>query len=268
MTGALPDILRRIVERRKAAVASAPGAPGDLPPPRSAPLTRSESPFLEALARNSGRAVVAEVKCGSPSLGRLPAEFDPEAQASIYGRHAAAAISVVVEPDFFFGSYELLTRCKQSSGLPALAKDFVTDERQLAWARAAGADAVLLIARLHNGEELVRLAARARGLGVVPLIETHDVADLDKLAGREWECVGFNHRDLRTFDVDLASSQSLISRFPGGAIRVAESGIARRADIEELRERGFGAFLVGESLLLSERPGEFLQELVGEGGDH
>lgn len=265
MRSGLPDILRQIVERRAAVLAQAPPvSEDDLPSFRSDPLRPDENAFLEALASRGGHAVIAEVKLGSPSLGRLPSDFKPETQARVYGRHGAAALSVVVEPDFFYGSYELLNLCRVSSDLPALAKDFVIDERQLTWAADAGAGAVLLIARLLDRERLIRLAGLARGLGLAPLIETHDEADLQKLDGREWECVGFNHRDLSTFEVDLDRSQSLLPRFPQRAIRVAESGISRPADVHVLRERGFSAFLVGESLLVSERPGRFLEDLVGQ----
>jgi len=187
---------------------------------------------------------------------------DPLAQARLYGDGGAAALSVVVEPDFFGGSYELLSRCREASGLPAIAKDFVIDPVQLVRAREAGADAVLLIAALYPGEELRRLAGLARGLGLAPLIETHDAADLVKLDGADWELVGINNRDLRTFEVDVERSKALVPRLPSRALRVAESGIASGADVATLRAAGFDAFLVGESLLLADDPAAKLQELA------
>ncbi len=200
---------------------------------------------------------------GSPRLGSLVDRIDPEKQARLYAAHGAAALSVVVEPDFFFGSYELLTRCKEASGLPAIAKDFVLDARQVDWARDAGADAVLLIAALHDRDALRALASAARSRGLVPLIETHDAEDLEKLSGGDdWELVGINNRDLRTFVVDLQNSIALAPLVPANALRVAESAIRDRDDIEKLRAAGFDAFLIGETLLLADDPGQALEELL------
>ncbi len=254
-------ILLDIVARRREAVAAvdldrAPWAPA------GEPLAVEENAFLSALAARRERAVIAEVKMGSPRIGSLVGRVDPVAQARVYSTHGAAALSVVVEPDFFHGSYELLARCRDASGLPAIAKDFVVDPVQLRWAKEAGADAVLLIAALYDREELARLAGLARGLGLVPLIETHEAADLALLADAAWELVGVNTRDLRTFEVDLARSAELVPRLPVGALRVAESGIGSGADVAALRQAGFDAFLVGESLLLADDPGAKMEELL------
>ena len=257
----IADVLRRIVSRRREAVADAGETAGDLPE-RSRPLTAEENPFLAALEAHRGRAVIAEVKMGSPRIGSLAGRVDPEAQARLYAREGAAALSVVVEPDFFGGSYVLLARCREASGLPAIAKDFVVDPVQLRWARDAGASAVLLIAALYGAEELRLLAARARGLGLAPLVETHDPSDLRKLAPHDWELVGVNHRDLRTFRVDLDHSRELLPHLPEGALRVAESGIRTGDHCRALRRAGFDAFLVGESLLLSDDPAATLRELL------
>lgn len=257
----LADVLRRIVERRRESVAAA-GERAEELPERARPLTADENPFLAALEERRGRAVIAEVKMGSPRIGSLAGRVDPHAQARLYAREGAAALSVVVEPDFFGGSYELLAGCREASGLPAIAKDFVVDPVQLRWARDAGASAVLLIAALYDADELRGLAARARGLGLAPLVETHDAEDLELLDGGSWELVGVNHRDLRTFQVDLGHSRELLPRLPEGALRVAESGIRSAADCSTLRGAGFDAFLVGESLLLSDDPAAKLRELL------
>ena len=163
---------------------------------------------------------------GSPRLGSLVGRLDPEAQARLYAANGAAALSVVVEPDHFGGSYELLARCREAAGLPALAKDFVVDLRQLEWARRSGADAVLLIAALYEAGELRGWAAAARRLGLVPLVEIHGEEDLAKLAGARWELVGVNNRDLRTFEVDIEASLGMAARLPTAALKVAESGEA------------------------------------------
>ena len=264
----LADILVRIVADRRARLAGE-GEPM-LPPSGAAetPLAPGDNPFLGALALRRARAVIAEVKMGSPRLGSLAGRFDPEEQARLYAANGAAALSVVVEPDHFGGSYELLARCREASGLPALAKDFLVDPRQLQWARAAGADAVLLIAALYEADELHGWAATARRMGLAPLVETHGEADLAKLEGGGWELVGVNNRDLRTFEVDLEASISSVDRLPAGALKVAESGIASGTDVARLGDAGFDAFLIGESLLLADDPATVLASLLaGDAGE-
>ncbi len=262
MTAELADVLRRIVARRRQRLAAAqPLATGW----RVEAPSADENPFLTALAK-SGRRIVAEVKMGSPRLGSLADRIDPEAQARAYAEAGAAALSVVVEPDFFLGSYELLARCRRAAGLPTIAKDFVVDDRQLVWARSAGADAFLLIAALHSREELARYAVLAADLGLLPLVEIHDPEDLAKLEGRDWPLVGVNNRDLRTFDVDLEHSAALASRLPQTAVKVAESGLGTAADIARLEQVGFDAFLIGESLLVADDPAAKLRSLLRTGG--
>jgi indole-3-glycerol phosphate synthase len=259
------DILLEIVARRRERFASALRIPeaddfgSGSPDPHGA-----DHAFLRALARNRP-AIVAEVKMGSPRLGSLAGRVDPAKQARVYRDGGAAALSVVVEPDFFHGSYELLLRCKEASGLPAIAKDFVVSPKQIEAARDAGADAILLIASLYSAGDLRAWAAHARSQGLVPLIETHDAEDRSKLAGSEWELVGVNNRDLRTFEVDLEHSIAALPDLPDSAIKVAESGIASGADVARLAEAGFDAFLIGESLLLAEDPAAKLAELLSRG---
>jgi indole-3-glycerol phosphate synthase len=262
-----PDILVRITERRREAVAAAVrarGGAGTLA--EGQPLSPADNRFLAALAakrRVREPAVIAEVKMGSPRLGNLHGRVDPLAQARSYAENGAACLSVVVEPDFFHGGYDLLAACAGASGLPAVTKDFIVDPVQLVWAREAGAAAFLLIAAMLEAEEMARYARLARGLGLVPLVETHDAGDLAKLQGEPWELVGINNRDLRTFDVDLQRSISLLPGIPGEAFKVAESGIRDGLDVLLLHESGFDAFLVGESLLLAGDPAGKLRELAG-----
>ena len=265
MASSPPDLLLRITARRREHYGVEPGRL-DLPAPPSAPaplLDASSNAFLGALSAQSGRAIIAEVKRGSPRLGSLVDSFDPESHARAYAENGAAAISVVVEPDSFYGSYDLLGRCRRASGLPAIAKDFVVSLRQLDEAKAAGADAILLVASLYEPAALRRFADAARSLGMAPLIETHDRSDVEKLAGGEWELVGVNNRDLRTFIVNLSHSISLEPHLPESAIKVAESGLRTAADIGRLRQAGFHAFLIGESLVTARDPGMKLRELLG-----
>jgi indole-3-glycerol phosphate synthase len=257
------DILQRITARRRERLASTPTPLPGLA--TGAPRSAADNRFLAALAARRGRgipAIIAEVKMGSPRLGSLVGRIDPCRQAETYAANGAAALSVVVEPDFFHGSYDLLAACREASGLPAIAKDFLVDPLQLVWAKEAGADAILLIAALYAPDELRRYAGWARGLGLVPLIETHDREDVAKLAGSQWELVGVNNRNLRTFEVDLAASIDLVPTLPAGAIKVAESGIDGRATLDRLGAAGFDAFLIGESLLLAGNPAEKLKELA------
>lgn len=264
MTTELPDILRRITGERRLRLAEAAEQTGELPVlAPGQPRTAADNAFLAALSAHRGRAVIAEVKMGSPRLGSLAGRFDPEEQARIYAANGAAALSVVVEPDFFFGSYDLLARCRQASGLPAIAKDFIVHPLQLWWAKRAAADAVLLIAALYDACELAGYAGMARQLGLVPLIELSGEDDLPKLEGREWELLGVNNRDLRTFEVSLATAERLAPLLPAGALRVAESGLTSRDDLERLAAAGFDAFLIGESLLTASDPAAKLVELVG-----
>ncbi|HSS52006.1 MAG TPA: indole-3-glycerol phosphate synthase TrpC [Thermoanaerobaculia bacterium] len=258
-----PDILLRITERRRERVAES-GAADATSWIEGAPRTPANNAFLAALrARRKPPAIIAEVKMGSPRLGSLHGRVDPVSQAQVYAAHGAAALSVVVEPDFFHGGYDLLAACRQASGLPAIAKDFIVDPVQLLWARDAGADAVLLIAALYEPAEMAHYARLARGLGLVPLVETHDADDIAKLGGEPWEMVGINNRNLRTFDVDLQNSISLLAGLPAEAVKVAESGIRDALDVLLLRDSGFDAFLIGETLLLAPDPAAMLRELLG-----
>jgi indole-3-glycerol phosphate synthase len=256
-----PDVLLRITRRRRERIAEAGGVDPDWA--EGAPRTPSDNAFLAALRLRRGVPnIIAEVKMGSPRLGSLQGRVDPLAQARLYAENGAAALSVVVEPDFFHGGYDLLADCREASGLPAIAKDFIVDPVQLLWAREAGADAILLIAALYEAHEMARYARLARGLGLVPLVETHDADDVAKLGGEPWEIVGINNRNLRTFDVDLENSISLLSGLPTEAVKVAESGIRDGLDVALLRESGFDAFLIGESLLLAPDPAEKLRSLL------
>jgi indole-3-glycerol phosphate synthase len=285
VSGALPDVLARIVAKRRERYGLAPDGAGGFPFTESLsslsslPSTGELSPllpssasslegnrFLEALrsrAAAGGRTAIAEVKLGSPRLASLAGRIDPERQAELYASAGATCLSVVVEPDFFQGSFFLLERCARASGLPAIAKDFVVSERQLDEAAEAGAEAILLVAALYSRDELAAWAAAARARGLAPLVETHDDDDLARLSGSDWELVGVNNRDLRTFEVDLDRSIAMAPGIPAGALRVAESGIAARADVDRLAAAGFDAFLVGESLLLADDPAAKLRELFG-----
>jgi indole-3-glycerol phosphate synthase len=263
-TSGVPDILEQIIARRRQRLAAARVQQSMPEAPRQAVLqTPANNRFLAALQERRGNAVIAEIKMGSPSLGSLNDRFEPLQVARGYAKNGAAALSVVVEPDYFDGSYELLAACHEASGLPAIAKDFIVDPLQLRWAKRAGASAVLLIAALYTPQELREYADLARGLGLVPLIELHELADLGKLGDAVWELVGVNNRDLRTFAVELGTSLALLHSLPSEAFKVAESGIDSAADLAMLRGAGYDAYLIGTAMLTSGDPEAKLRELLG-----
>ncbi|MGA7990629.1 MAG: hypothetical protein WCC53_04285 [Thermoanaerobaculia bacterium] len=209
---------------------------------------------------------LAEFKHRSPSAGLLVPNAGSRVEEIVraYGRGGASALSVVIEQDFFGGDPSWLPRAKAASGLPVLMKDFVVDEMQLDFAAALGADAVLLVVAAVGDAELARLYAAAKARGLAVLVEAHDEAEARRAAALGPEIVGVNARDLGTFKVDLRGMERLGALLPRGAIRVAESGIKARADVETLQAAGYGAFLVGETLVKSEDPSRTLRMLRGE----
>jgi indole-3-glycerol phosphate synthase len=209
-------------------------------------------------------AVIAELKKASPSKGLIRAEFDPAALAHELETAGAAALSVLTDAEFFQGSLENLTLASAAVNLPCLRKDFIVDEFQLLEARANCADAVLLIVAALTQAELLALARSARDRGLDALCEVHDEEELRRALDAGCELVGVNSRDLRTFQVDLHTAVRLAEKFPSNVVRVAESGIRSGADIARLREVGYDAFLVGESLMRAERPRDALRALIGQ----
>ena len=223
--------------------------------------------FAAEISRSGRTNVIAECKRRSPSRGVLRAAYEPSSIAHSYQSAGAVAVSVLTEPRFFDGALEHLAAVRQAVGVPVLRKDFIVDEYQLLEARAAGADAVLLISAALSERELKGLLAQTRRLGMEALVEVHDGEDLRRAIDAGATLIGVNNRDLRTLKVDLATSWRLIERIPPGAIAVAESGIRSRDDLVRLSGQGFRAFLVGERLMASRDPGLALRELL-RGSDH
>jgi len=235
---------------------------GDYGPlPKPAPRGEGAA-FVSALSA-PGVRIVAEIKGRSPSAGEiLPgAEGQVETIALAYRRGHAAALSVVVEEDFFGGRSGWLPRAKRIAGLPALMKDFIVSEKQLDFAVSLGADAVLLIARALSDEELSRLASAARERRLATVVEAHNAEEIRRSAGCGPDVLGVNARDLSTFETSLDVLAALGPSIPEGPVRLAESGIRTKADVARLRQAGFQAFLVGESLLRHEEPEQLLREL-------
>jgi indole-3-glycerol phosphate synthase len=218
--------------------------------------------FRDALARAERVNVVAECKRRSPSRGILRGEYDPAVIAQAYERAGAAALSVLTEPTFFDGSLDHLRAVRRASRVPVLRKDFIVDEYQIWEARAAGADAVLLIVSALGDRELSRLHAQAREAGLDVLVEVHDVAELAPALASGATLIGVNSRNLRTLTMDADVGSRVIERIPSGVVAVAESGLRSASDIIRLRRAGYSAFLIGEYLMTSADPGNTLRTLL------
>ncbi len=218
--------------------------------------------FQQALARRDGVNVIAECKRRSPSRGVLRADYDPVAIARGYAEAGAAAISVLTEPTFFDGSLDHLRAVRAAVAVPVLRKDFVVSEYQILEAKAAGADAVLLIVAALDPAELRALAGCAASLGLDVLVEVHDADELHAAIDAGARIVGVNNRNLRTLEVNVKASEAVIGLMPSDVIAVSESGLRTAEDLARLRQRGYRAFLIGERLMTVPDPGQALRELL------
>jgi indole-3-glycerol phosphate synthase len=244
-------ILDKIVASTRASLGT------ERPPEHTVPRN---PPFaLTAALRQARINVIAEIKSASPSAGSIVENPNVEAIAAEYKAGGAAAISIVTEPEFFHGSREWIARV---TGLPVLMKDFIVDESQLIRGIAAGASAILLLASLLDAAQIRDFIACLDEYKCDALVEVHDEAELEKAINGGARIIGVNNRNLRDFSVDLSASERLAKQIPDGVLRVAESGIKTRADVDRLRAAGFDAFLVGESLLRQNDRAAAVRQLV------
>lgn len=259
----VPDILARIIEvekdvvaraKRKISVAELQAAP------RYAADRRS---LLGALRRHSP-AVIAECKRRSPSKGVLRDPYRPVEIARGYEQAGAAALSILTNEDFFGGSLADLKAVRDEVEIPLLRKDFVIDSYQLEEARAAGADAALLIASVLEVRELVDLTQAATAIGLEVLVEIHEERELESALASGAALIGINNRNLHTFVTDLATTEQLAPAIPADRLIVAESGLNSGADFRRLASAGAGAFLVGEAFMTADVPGDRLATLLAE----
>lgn len=246
----MPTILDKIIATKREEIAQAKAA---LPIERlrdslaAAPPARD---FFAALAASSPSIkLIAEVKKASPSQGVIRADFDPVAIARTYEMAGATCLSVLTDETYFQGSLAYLRQIRAAVQLPLLRKDFILDTYQLVEARAAGADAVLLIAECLDDCNLRKLHNEAIDLGLTPLVEFYEPANLPRVLAAGAQLIGVNNRDLRSFAVDLGHTIRLRNQVPLDCVLVAESGIHTRADVLRLQEAGVDAMLVGESLM-------------------
>ena len=260
MTG---EFLQRIVARKTAEILQAKSlVPEEVlraqavaaPPPRD---------FLAALQGGPPIRLIAELKKASPSKGLLRADYHPEAIAQIYQQHGAACLSVLTDTDFFQGSLNDLRRVRAAVDLPILRKDFILDPYQVLEARAAGADAVLLIAECLDDEALTRLYHEVLVWGMTPLVELHQPENLPRVLRLQARLIGINNRNLRTFQVDLEQAIRLRPKIPPDWVVVAESGIRTRQDVLRLQEAGIQAMLIGEAFMTQPDIGAAVDRLLG-----
>jgi indole-3-glycerol phosphate synthase len=255
--------LDRIIERTRDRVATDQRRRRLSDLERDLPAAPAARDFAGAI-RAPGISLIAEVKRRSPSKGPIRTEIDPAEVAASYESGGARALSVLTEPEFFGGSLEDLRLAREATALPALRKDFVIDLYQVVEARAAGADAILLIVlALPDRGLLGDLAAAAAEYGMAALVEVHDERELDAAFAIDTELIGVNQRDLTSFTVDRGLAIRLRRRVPPPVALVAESGIAGRSDVAALEEAGVDAILVGEALMRAEDPAAAAAELLG-----
>ncbi len=259
----MPTILDRIVAtkwreieaaRRIVPVRDLERRVAELPPARD---------FTAAVGATGEIRIIAEVKKASPSAGVIRADFDPVAIATTYHTHGADAISVLTDVEYFQGHLDYLTAVRKAVECPVLRKDFILDRYQLLEARAAGADAALLIAECLPGDRLATLQREATALGLHTLVELHDAEELQRVLDCGAVVIGINNRDLRSFTTRLEHTLDLLPNIPSDRVVVSESGIKTHSDLERLQAAGVRAVLVGESLMRSPDIGAALDTLRG-----
>jgi indole-3-glycerol phosphate synthase len=268
-TAGRADILQRILDRKAEEIAERSArVPLDALRSRlaDAPPVRGFAAALAAKRAAGSPAVIAEIKKASPSKGVIRPEFDPPAIARSYEAAGAACLSVLTDVDFFQGADAYLQQARAACALPVLRKDFTVDPYQIVEARALGADCILLIVAALDDAQLSSLYREAMTLGLDVLVEVHDGDELRRalalpaIDGRE-ALIGVNNRNLRTFEVSLDTTLSLLAAMPPGRPLITESGIATRDDVARMRDAGVDGFLVGESFMRDPDPGAALRRL-------
>ncbi len=259
----MDTVLDRIVATKRQEIAAAKAA-------RPEPLVREQAAaappvrdFFAPLAAGGPIRLIAEVKKASPSRGVIREQFEPVEIAHIYEQHGASCLSVLTDAQYFQGRLDYLQAVRSAVGLPVLRKDFILDTYQLYEARAAGADAVLLIAECLDDCNLRKLHNEAVELGMSPLVELYEPENLQRVFDAGATLIGINNRDLRTFEIDLDHTLRLRDRIADQCVLVSESGIRTRADVERLQDAGVDAILVGETLMASEDIGAAVDALLG-----
>jgi len=227
-------------------------------------LTRDFVGALRSKIAAGKPAVIAEIKKASPSKGVLRSDFIPADIAQSYAEAGAACLSVLTDRQFFQGSVDYLKQARASCGLPVLRKDFMIDAYQVYEARVMGADCILLIAACLDDAQMRDLEALALALDMAVLVEVHDAPELERALKLKTPLIGINNRNLKTFEVSLDTTLSLLASVPGERIVVTESGIMTPQDVQRMRQAKVNAFLVGEAFMRAENPGLALEQLFGQ----
>ncbi len=223
-----------------------------------APLPR---PFFAAIKKNESIAVISEIKKASPSKGQIVSNFNPVNIAKEYTEAGADALSVLTDEKYFEGKLEYLSVIKANTKLPVLRKDFIIEPYQIYESKAAGADALLIIAAALTDKEIKEMIELSFNMYLDVLVEVHNEKELNAVKDiQAVKIIGINNRDLKTFDIDIGVSEKLLSRIPDEVVKVSESGIITLSDVKRVRDAGADAILVGESLMKSEDKGKMIKE--------
>lgn len=260
----LNSILQKIVDHKRSEIGTAKVQRPIDELMRQASQAADPIDFVDALRQESGVALIAEVKKASPSKGVIRGDFDPVAIAKAYADAGAACISVLTDEHFFQGHLDFLRAIRLVVSKPLLRKDFIIDDYQVFEARAAGADAVLLIAECLQDQQLIDLHRLIVELGMTPLVELYDQANVAKVLSADPVLVGVNNRDLNTFEVDLHHSVKVKQLLPPSITFVSESGIEDFAAVQMLEKSGVDAMLVGESLMRADDVASAVRALLGK----
>jgi indole-3-glycerol phosphate synthase len=255
----IPDILARIVQYKRSELRQIAATRPELE--RRAAQRQDFRDFKAALTSRRP-AIIGEIKKASPSKGTFVSEFDPAAIARTYFAGGAAALSVLTDSEFFEGSLRDLEEARRAVSIPVLRKDFTLDECHIIEAAAHGADAILLIAALLDENDLRRFRELAAQHRMAALVEVHERDELDRALASGAEIVGVNNRNLHTFEVSQRTSLELAERIPANVVKVSESGIHSKADVQKLQSAGFQAFLVGEYLMSSADRAQAVRDLL------
>ncbi len=264
MSNATPDILLKILTRKKAEIAARKNLVTSSQLQAALPFASAPRGFIQSLRDKYEpglSAIIAEIKKASPSQGVIRENFDPVEIAQSYANAGAACLSVLTDVDFFQGHDDYLIAARNACSLPVIRKDFIIDEYQIVEARTLGADCILLIVSALDDKALNHLHQVANDLGMDVLVEVHDQQELDRTVNLNLSLVGINNRNLRTFETSLLTTINLLDQIPDGCTVVTESGIHTSVDVKLMRDNNVNTFLVGEAFMRAEQPGEALRSL-------